>query len=176
MSRFTSGDFDLNDIADLREAYVRTELYRPYNTQALTDDLRDAFHSQNYDRVIELVGESFVDSFPLFDLHYFAMKTHEELGDSRFRRWHGQIAWGTIDLILEGRDGRTPESSFYVINVREQYIVLNYLRLTSTGVSTMEIDGVSYDVHRVTPESDEPGFDVYFDISAPAAWLRNNLN
>ena len=60
--------------------------------------------------------------------------------------------------------------------VREQYIVLNYLRLTSTGVSTTEIDGVSYDVHRVTPESDEPSFDVFFDIRAPAAWLRNNLN
>ncbi len=165
---------DVEDYRRLRFAYTETEFYNPYNLDII-DEMQTAYQSGDYNKIIELVEANGKSSFVLIDLHFYAMKVYEAAGNEDLARRHASIALGLIKSIIRGADGLTPETAYNVINVREEYIILGYLKLEHTMQSFTTIDGTAYDVFNVKSADSPNEYKVYINIQIPMVWLEHTM-
>ena len=112
-------------------------------------------------------------SFVNIDLHGAAMAIYDKLGDKEKFALHEKIARGLVEAIMKAGDGKTAETAFPVIEVREEYTILGALGLEHSDQKLQSVGGHKYDV--MTVEKDGKPVDVYFNIDAPMKWLENSL-
>lgn len=169
-----SSEAAIEDFKSLRHLYVETDNYNPYDND-LSRNIRAAYENEDYELVIKLIDENIATNFVSFDLHFFAMKTFQALNKPELHRWHGYVAFGLSDSIMEGVDGKTPENAFRVINVREEYIVMNFLKVKLLEQAFVKIKGTPYDVMSVESIRTGEKFDLYFNTEYPSKWLKGNM-
>ncbi len=85
--------------------------------------------------------------------------TLAELADARRTR-----ARAILDSILDSGDGTSPETAYVVINIIEEYAVLDHFGLRISNQSLLNKDGKVYDLI-VGTDDDGTERDFYFDIT-----------
>lgn len=161
-----------------RLAHAASPAYNPYETE--TVDRRDAalklIDQKKYAEAIAALQQGLKQSPFNIDLLILLAAAYRDIGelgkaDETRTRW---IA--LVDSILTEGNGRTFDSAFRVIDVHEEYAVIQILRLNVVGQRLQRRGDSEFDV--MTVQGRDPGaqsFELYFNVDLPKRWLARQL-
>ena len=159
--------------------------YNPYMLQVLHNELmgRHFELAQDPNSSIEEINEPLAElesiyplgvqvNFTVADFIDYVVVLMEEQGEARsdieplieLANSRRQTARAILDSILDSGDGNSPESAYVVINIIEEYAVLDHFGLRLTNQSLLNKDGKVYDLVVGTAE-DGTERDFYFDVT-----------
>lgn len=159
-------DIEALDFDALRRAYVERKDYNPYGAPPSVPELREAVEQEDWPAVAA-IGTALLKGDVLQPhLHSLTGYAFGMTGDLQRAAWHRIFAAGLLNAILRSGNGRTVESAFQVVHIREEYDTLNFLRLEPVGQALSEHDGRFYDVITVNGQNGEPVGELYFEVTS----------
>lgn len=165
---------DTTDFFLLRMAYTKTDSYEPYDT-------KDDESIKNCEKLLDAkkYKESLEPLDSILNRNYVNIKAHMYLGyiykkmnkeDKSY--YHYRVYEGLTNSFLETGNGKDVNNAYIVINVKEEYMLLDRLGLKMQSQSLVEEGGHSYDVLTVKEGNKSKPFDVYFNIDLPLKTLK----
>ena len=167
LDRLKNGDVSVN-FAELRVLSTQLPDYNPYR---IMNELRDqedqmweAYKSGKYEEALQ-IGNSILDmNYLRVMTHYIFSEVYGKLGDTQKQKFHEDVFFGLVDSIIKSGDGKSPETAMTVIDVREEYDVLDVLGFEQDSQSLVEKDGKRYDlIVAKNPETGETR-EFYFNV------------
>ncbi|MFW6368514.1 MAG: hypothetical protein ACOCZ9_02140 [Spirochaetota bacterium] len=164
-----SGEPDLRDFTELREAFTQTSWYNPAPDRTWLQELDAAIDAGEYEQADEFINSNYFYFLPVMDFHLAAMATYREIDDEETREWHDWFFQRLIDSVFESGDGESTETAYTTIYEREQMIALEVLGLELQERRQEERgDRLFYVYETRDPEGNDR--DVYFDFTAAKRW------
>lgn len=153
-----------SDFFSLRMAYTKTKIYNPYDIEF--DDLRKEIkldiEEENFEEALEIANKILEKRYIDIRTHLFCSYIYKQLNDSAKSDYHYNIYNGFMNSIYFSGDGKNEKTAFIVIEVSEEYDLLNWLKLNFAGQSLILKDGYSFDVMKVFDENRET--ELFFNI------------
>lgn len=154
--------------------YSFTENYKPYFTSENAKEIRRLINTDNLtkeqmERVI-MLSQDELNGYP-FNISILGYRAYffRALGKEKQALQEEARAGMILDTILSTGDGATKDTCFYVINVGNEYELINALGLVYGGSQNL-IDG-TYD-YLTLGENDYELRGLYFDVSRIMATLK----
>lgn len=169
-----SGHTDI-DYKALRIAYSQTSLYNPYGRDENTPLMFEALQQKEFAKAIQYAQSVLEKNYVDIDAHYVLSLAYGETGDAKRSGFHQSVAMGLIDSIA-AQNGSSPETALQVINVREEYIMLDVVGLEIQKQTLQRINDKSYDVLDVINRESGQSFTLYFDVTIPFEWLNKSFS
>ena len=167
LDRLKNGDTSIN-FAELRVLYAQLPTYNPYkimqDLKEKEDQMWQEYKSGNYDKALE-IGTSILEMNNLRIMtHYIFSEVYGKLGDTQKQKFHEDVFFGLVDSIIQSGDGKSPETAMTVIEIREEYDVLDVLCFEQESQTLVEKDGKRFDF--LVAKNSETGEtrDFYFNI------------
>lgn len=163
-------DPDGADYPALRNSYASTYLYLPYGRdQRGLEDLHRLIEAEEWDDAREIV-EVLLATDPLsISLRFAYAHVLEAIGEDWEATSQRTFADGLLRAILRSGDGRTPETAFHVLDLRETYLVVHTLGYRVNRTQLAQVGGEWIDlVEARGPEGDR---ELYFNVTLPQSWL-----
>ncbi|MCS6870151.1 MAG: DUF4919 domain-containing protein [Anaerolineae bacterium] len=161
------------DFTALRAAYTRTAHYNPYRSGATDAGLIELMRAENWSaaaaRCERLIAEDYLHA----PLHLTMSYIYQQLEDEERAAWHLAFARGLIGSLLSSGDGRSPETAFKVITVREEYEMLRALSLESLGQRLIAENDRYYDVLTVRDANGAEG-EIFFEVTDIIRYTQGN--
>jgi hypothetical protein len=171
LSRFQNDDSTLTDdeLVLLSHGYTLRPEYDPYTQMLIEDSLDQFFREGEYESAMER-GVKYLQENPVSligNLVLLMSSKHLEQSED-IEKYHTRFSQ-MLRAILATGTGNSSDSAFAVINIRDEYAVLNYFGYTSSSQSlVVGREGRSYDRLVGTPRNDSGKTRVfYFDITRP---------
>lgn len=174
LAKIKNGDTNVNFRA-LRIAYTQTSQYNPYREDENMPLMLQALNDQAYPTALEYAQKIYEKNFTDLDAHFAARMACGEMSDRKCYDDHHATLVKLIDSIMDSGDGATPESALQVITPREEYVILNVLRLETKQQKLQQIDDKAYDVFEVLDPQSNQTLVLYFDVTIPYNWLNESL-
>lgn len=175
-ARLDARETDLDYLA-FRLAYADSDGYAPYDTD--TSDqrrrmLRAFFQTDDLPLALAIADSALARNLTDIDSHFISMVASRALGDSLRADFHEAVGMGLITSIRDSGDGTIPASPCRVISVDEEYALLRYYGLRSTGQAMETCNGERCDHLTVEDpdEAEDAPTDLYFDVSIPFAYMQ----
>ncbi|MDQ7824928.1 MAG: ankyrin repeat domain-containing protein [Candidatus Eremiobacteraeota bacterium] len=157
------------DFTLLRKAYSRSSLYSPYDMQRLEDTkMVDALGNQGqWNKLLELTRHIFSYNPVEINSHFWSAFAHNKTGNAQMQQFHAYVYKGLLNSLQASGDGRSKETAYQVISIKEEYAVLENIEgLSLVGRQKIEDAASSYDVFEVQTQAGRET--VYFNIDALA--------
>ncbi len=180
LQRFLDADTALtnSELVLLNHGYTLQASYDPYGQSMTEDTLYDCIKQQEYEKALE-IGHRYLRTNPVSLRGNLAMmlafKHLDSLAEQMKYRTHvSQL----LRSVLSAGSGRSADSAFVVINVSDEYTILDYLGYAVNLQSLISgRNGRSYDMMNVTAREDTTDNRVfYFDVTAPLESLSKQIN
>lgn len=152
------------DFTALRLAYARTPHYDPYRSGAPDSELIDLIHAEDWSAAAVRCEGLLAEDYLHAPLHLTLSYIYQQLDDEARAAWHLQFARGLIGSLLTSGDGRSAETAFRVITVREEYEMLRALSLESLNQRLIVHEGRYYDVLTVRDANGAEG-EIFFEVT-----------
>ncbi|MBN1695274.1 DUF4919 domain-containing protein [candidate division WOR-3 bacterium] len=154
-----------SDFFTLRMAYTKTKIYNPYDIKF--DDLRKRIklnmEEQNFEVALETANKILEERYIDIKTHLWCSNIYKQLRDSAKSDYHENIYNGLINSIYFSGDGKSVKTAFIVMEISEEYDLLNWLQLKPPFELSPRIkDGYSFDIIRVFDENRET--ELFFNI------------
>ena len=153
-----------SDFFTLRMAYTKTKIYNPYDIKF--DDFRKKIklniEDKNFKEALEIADKILEERYIDIRTHLYCSYIYAQLGDSARSDYHYNIYNGLMNSIYFSGDGKSEKNAFIIIEVSEEYDLLNWLKLNFAGQSLILKDGYSFDVMKVFDENKET--ELFFNI------------
>lgn len=165
------------DFKALRLAFAKTDRYRPYAREEF-DPAPVEQELKNGERAaaLEALDRVLVGRWTDFRAQSYAAGVCGKLGEGERAERHLAFMRGLIDAILGAGDGRSFETAWPVLDVREEYAILEAFELEGGRQALVEHDGHWFDVHTFRDEGTGRERKVYFNIDVPHDWLARSLD
>lgn len=173
VAKVKGGDTSI-DFKALRIAYTQTAQYNPYGKDENIPLMFEALHAKEFAKALEYAQSVLEKNYVDIDAHYASLAAYGEMGNNDRSEFHRSVALGLIDSIATG-DGSSPESALQVIDVREEYIMLNIAGLETQKQTLQQFNDKNYDVFEVINRESGQTFTLYFDVTIPFEWLNKSL-
>lgn len=163
------------DFFTLRMAYTFTKEYLPYGSD-LDDSLKKAnnyIESAKYNSAITLINKIQTIEYVNIPSHLYLGFIYGQLGDSIKSKFHYNIYDGLLNSIYQSGDGRTPQTAYIVISIKEEYQFLHWFNFQVRGQSRKGSDGYSFDLMSVTDPNTNDDLEIYFNIELAFSRLRD---
>src|SRR5258708_6378454 len=166
VQRAKSGDQTL-DFVKLRDAFGEWLCSDKVNTDAPNRDaMIHAFDSKNYAKAAELIEVVLNYEFVNRELHLAAEDAYRQLGNQTKADFHKTMAHKLLHAVLTSGNGKTTETAYRVLDVREEYFVMRELGYRARGQALLSKDNKAYDLLMGTDVDSGKDVKVYFDISS----------
>jgi hypothetical protein len=166
VERVKQGDQTV-DFVRLRAAYAKWQCDKTVNTDSPNRDaMVAAFNEKNYAKAVDLVEAVLDFEFPHVGLHRAAEEAYRELNNQSKADLHKTIADKLVNALLASGDGKTAETAYQVLTIREEYFIMNQLGYKVSSQALMSGRGKSYDVLSGRDSKTNKEVSVYFDISS----------
>lgn len=173
VAKVKSGDTEI-DFKALRMGYTQTAQYNPYGKDENIPLMFEALEAKEFTKAIKHAESVLEKNYVDIDAHYVLLTAYSETGNTKRSKFHQTVAMRLIDSIATD-NGSSPESALHVINVREEYILLNIAGLEMQKQTSQSINNRTYDVLDVINPENGQTFSLYFDITIPYEWLSKSL-
>lgn len=169
LSRVLKGDKTVN-FRDLRLAYTKTEEYNPYQfgfDTGIYKEMYDGFAEKNYTQAIAKAEIILEENYLDIDSHVICAESFKRLGDQKKSEFHEFVATGLISSILNSGDGKSLETAYEVLSIREEKAILKVLGYQLMRTALISQDGHSYDRMEVVNRKTGEGHILYFNVDFP---------
>ncbi len=158
------------DYTALRLTHAASSDYDPYSDDDGLMKLRDLINAKEFEVATEVAKTQYRRLFhdPLF--HYYAFIVWTEIEDEEMTDIHSFYYTKLIKSVMSSGDGESAKTAYHVINISEEYRVLEYHELEIVEQNLLEISGHSFD--KITAkDADNKTKDIYFNIDLPFSKL-----
>ena len=152
------------DFRKLRLAFTETKAFAPYGGTEIRKKMNEAYIKKDYNEALKVAQERLNNYYVDIDAHFVALLAYTALGKDKEAEFHRDVVKGLLESILNGADGKTAQTAYFVISIREEYFIMNYNGFSVSGQALKNQDGHTFDVLTGTnPETKETA-SVYFNI------------
>ena len=128
VKQLEEGITDINYV-DFRDSYLKSKQFGIKGSAY--DSLKKQVYSEiklkNYQEVIRLTKAMLSIDYTSFFAHKYLQQTYKILGDTINRNKYHDIEFGLLLSITKSGDGKTCETGWHVIQIEEEYFILNML-------------------------------------------------
>ncbi len=152
------------DFDQLRALSIQVQAVGPKDPGVTLQEIRAAYDHGDFKKALQLSDRLL--AYDYFDLNAqaMAMMAADKLGDKEQEARHLFVLKGIMNSIFRSGDGRTPESAFHVVAIREEYMVLDILEVRMLSQSLSLIGGHHYDVFEVDDPKSDKKRTIYFNV------------
>ena len=132
------------DFRALRLAYVDSKTRKDAkDLDPQKKEMKVAIQNKDFAKAISKADEILKSKFVDMDAHYAKYVAFREQGQPDQAEIEKTILQGLLQSITSSGDGKTPETAWQVIEVHEEYVVLQFSGLMPTGQALVEKNGHS---------------------------------
>jgi hypothetical protein len=173
LAKVKGGDLSI-DFQKLRFSYMESPEYKKAKDTSGEDRLMwKAFNADDYKEAIKNADAVLASEFVNLDAHFVASASYDKLGDAKQSDFHRAVFVGLIKSITDLGDGKSTKTAYVVINVHEEYVVLNVLGLRRGNQALVAEDGHSYDRLTTTDPKTNQTVTLFFNVDIP---MKHYLN
>jgi hypothetical protein len=133
--------------------------------KAMTAELNDKDYAKAIKDADAVLAADFVD----MDAQFADYVAHRELKETEKADFHKSILQHLLHSITDGRDGKTPETAYQVIEVHEEYVILRFMGVgLPKQQSYLKKDGHSFDAIKFDDPQTKKEQTLYFNVDIPA--------
>lgn len=162
--RVIDGDRSV-DLTALRFAYMESPQYRPYEPEIVAREASVAVEKGNLRKALTLANRILEMDITNGGAHVVAAICHREFDHPTKADFHRFLWMGLYDLICHSGDGRSPETAVTVINIEEEYFILDTSELKFVKQRLVSIGEKYFDVIEVQGSERDQVQECYFDVS-----------
>lgn len=160
------------DYEKLRFAHAASSNYKPYADNEGLTKLRDLIKDEEYEVASEVLQTYYRTLFHDALFHYYAFVIWKNLEDEDMAKIHSYYYSKLIESIIQNKEGTSKKDAFIVINISEEYRVMEYLEMKMVEQNLIE-DGLhSFDKIKAQDEDGKTKH-LYFNIDLPFSSLIN---
>ena len=169
LASLKAGNTDI-DYTRLRLSYMDSPEYKAAkDTSGPEKAMFEALNKKDYPAVLKDAEAVLESNYVNIDAHYVALVANREMGATDKAEFHRTVFRGLINSIRNSGDGKSPETAWVVINVHEEYVllqVMGFMRL-SIQQSLIHKNGHSYDEMKAKNAEDGTEQTFYFNVDIP---------
>ena len=164
--KLEAGDTGIN-YREFRESFIESQQFLiAYGKKTIFDSLKnamyEAMHKKTYQDVVTITKEMLSIDYTSMLAHKILRQTYNILGDTVNRNKYHGIQFGLLKSIVNNGDGKTCATGWPVIQISEEYFILDMLDAKLTRQS-IDNNGGFCDKMEVTTDEGEKTY--YFEIS-----------
>jgi hypothetical protein len=166
VAKVKSGDLSI-DFRELRLACLKAKTCDPRGDDKDLADLRQATQELRFDRVANIAEELLERGFVNIRAHLACEEAYAALHDTAKASFHHRVAAALIDSILHSGDGNSEDTAYQVIDVSEEYLIVNALHLARPHSQALVVNK-NHHYDRLDTNDPKMGAlrSVYFNIDA----------
>jgi hypothetical protein len=166
VKRLEAGETNIN-YTEFRESFLESEQFlvageQSTNLNALRKEMHELMHETKYAEIIEITQKMLSIDYTDMEAHKILYQTAKLLGDMENSKKHHDIEIGLLKSITRNGDGKTCETAWPVIQIREEYFILNMVGAKLEKQSVDHIGGLC-DKMEVKTDTGEAVY--YFDVT-----------
>ncbi|MEA3447087.1 MAG: DUF4919 domain-containing protein [Bacteroidota bacterium] len=159
------------DYEALRLGFTRTSDYQPYSDNEHLSKIKSLLDDEEYTVASEVVKTVYHKLFHVPIFHFYAYVAWKETGNSKMAKMHSLYYNQLIKSILQSGDGTSAASAYIIINVSEEYRVIEYLNMEMQSQKLITKNGHYYDLLDAIDSTGNKS-SVYFNIDIPFSELQ----
>ena len=123
-----SGKTDI-DYADFRNSFLESKQFskKGSNYDNLKKQVYAEIKNKNYNKVIEHTQAMLSVDYTSLFAHKYLQQTYKIVGDTINRNKYHDIEFGLLNSIIKSGDGKSCETGWHVIQIEEEYFILNMI-------------------------------------------------
>lgn len=157
-------DIDAVDFAAIRAAYVQTDNYAPYAMPVDKTELKLAMEREEWAEAGLLCAQLLQDDYLQIELHLIMAHLFTQVEESDRAAWHRMFAHKLTEAVLATGDGRSFETAWEIVHMREMYDVLTLLKLRPLNHALVEHDEQRFEVAEVVDQAGNAMGSCYFSV------------
>jgi len=166
VKQLESGDTDI-DYQDFRFSFIESQQFKvawkkSTELRRLISEMYTEMNSSNYEKIISITKEMLSIDYTNMLAHRILRQTYQITGDSLNAEKYKTIQMGLLKSIIQNGDGKTCSTAWPVIQVSEEYFILNILGLKTQQQSLISKDGFCDQMDVVDKNGER--FTYYFDV------------
>ena len=166
VERAKRGDAEV-DFVRLRDAYVKWQCDEEAKTDAPNrEEMVAAFKAKEYAKAVELAEVVLDYEFVNLGLHRAAEDAYRKLDNQTRADFHKTIADKLVAALLASGDGKTAETAYRVLSIREEYFIMNQLGYAVSSQALLMIKERPYDLLSGQDKKTNKDVSIYFDIGS----------
>jgi hypothetical protein len=125
-----------------------------------------AFEAKEYAKAVELVEGVLDYEFVHLGLHRAAEDAYRQLNNQTKADFHKAVADKLLNALLTSGDGKTAETAYRVLTIREEYFIMNQLGYKVSMQALIVEKDKAYDLLSGRDAKTDKEVSLYFDISS----------
>jgi hypothetical protein len=123
-----------------------------------------AYRAKKYDEALSNGEKALKTGYLDINTHLLMAAAHKDKGNKEKFEFHKAIYLGLVNSILDGADGESAKTAFVVIEVSEEYAILDALELERGSQGLRHEGGHAFDVLTATDPKTKKSKEVWFNI------------
>ena len=154
------------DYTDFRNSFLESKQFsnKGTNYDSLKKQVYFEIKNKNYQGVIKLTKAMLSIDYTSMFAHKYLQQTYKILGDTINRNKYHDIELGLLYSITKSGDGKTCETGWHVIQIEEEYFILNMIGASLQEQSLINSGKNNCDKMVVKTEEDETKT-YYFEVN-----------
>jgi hypothetical protein len=164
LEKVKGGDTSI-DFQRLRLSWVDSPEYKDAKDVSKAEkEMMTFLDAKEYDKALKASEKVLASEYVNADAHFVEYSANKALGHEDEAQFHLKVFRGLMDSIVKHGDGLSAETAWVVINVHEEYVVLNVLGYRPSEQSMLSRDGHTYDRMDVKSVEDGSKKTFYFNV------------
>jgi len=128
VKQLEDGKIDI-DYVDFRNSFLESKQFgkKSTNYDSLKKKVYAEIKSKNYNNVVRLTKAMLSIDYTSLFAHKYLQQTYKIFGDTTNKNKYHDIEFGLLYSITRNGDGKTCETGWHVIQIEEEYFILNML-------------------------------------------------
>jgi hypothetical protein len=166
VKQLEAGETNIN-YTEFRESFLQSEQFRVANKRTLDlDTLRKTLHElmkkSKYAEVVDVTKRMLSIDYTDMEAHKILQQTYKILGDTASRNKYHDIEFGLLNSIVKKGDGKTCQTAWPVIQVTEEYFILDMM---GAKLLRQSVDNTGGLCDKMEVQGDRGKEIYYFEIS-----------
>lgn len=160
-----AGETNIN-YREFRESFLESEQFKVAaetkpDIESLRKTMRELMKKTKYSEIVEVAKKMLSIDYTDMEAHKILQQTYKILGDAPNQKKYHDIEFGLLNSIVKNGDGKTCQTAWPVIQVSEEYFILDMLgaRLLKQSIDS------SGPCDRMEVQADEGRKVYYFEVS-----------
>jgi hypothetical protein len=167
IKQLEAGQTDIN-YREFRESFIESEQFKIASKKSQEfDSLKKEMYSlmskKNYQEIIGVTKRMLSIDYTSMIAHKILRQTYNIIGDTANAAKYKTIQFGLLNSIVKNGDGKSCATAWPVIQIEEEYFILQMIGATLLKQSTDYTGGVCDKMEVKTEEGDKKTY--YFEIS-----------
>jgi hypothetical protein len=167
VKKLEAGQTNIN-YREFRESFLESEQFKVAGAEGeklagLRKTMRELMKESKYPGIIDAAKKILSIDYTDMEAHKILQQTYKILEDDPNRNKYHDIEFGLLNSIVKGRDGKTCQAAWPVLQVEEEYCILGVLHARVMKQSVDNTGGLCDKMEVLTADGNKTTF--YFDVT-----------